>query len=190
MNCGCDIPLTIVIDRLVQVLRIVLSALVLLGFVAVVADEIVRVYRGWKNTSGTLVNGYALYEQEYHSSLNERRLSSVEALPRIRWELISVHQWKIECEFIEFRKNANWHDERLKLLEQKVPVGGPKLSGAEDPAEIVLRYHEWSQKRKAQGLSDEVATMPMFTEKDLPVQRYKCVATPSYYQLGMGWGLF
>ena len=61
--------------------------------------------------------------------------------------------------------------------------------------EILCRYYlppkqrAWREERKSL-LEHRSSAKPIFSENDLPIERYGCVPTELYYQPGMGWGIF
>jgi len=55
------------------------GTILVLGMIVALADEAVRLYRGWKNTNGSAVPGYGLYEKQYSSPLVEKELQKIRA---------------------------------------------------------------------------------------------------------------
>jgi len=141
------------------------GTVLVLGMILALADEGVRLYRGWKNTTGSAVPGYGLYEKQYSSPLVERELQKIRASrpgasqflsrPEKGWELVDFSQWQFACRFQARAKQRAWTTKRQRLLkEPSLPEG------------------------------------PLFTEADLPVERYRCAPMKMLYQPGQGWGFF
>lgn len=171
------------------------------------ADEAVRLYRGWKNTSGSAVPGYGLYEKQYSSPLVKKELQKIRASRPAEsqslfhtakgWELVDFSQWEFVCRFQVRGKQQAWIGERKRLLKER---GGfsmvlpkdvleeiwsstaPELS-ADDPLRKIL-YMKNVEKR----FGPLPEGPPLFTEADLPVERYRCEPTKMLYQPGQGWG--
>lgn len=184
------------------------GTVLVLGMILALADEAVRLYRGWKNISGSAVPGYGLYEKQYSSPLVEKELQKIRASRPAEsqfllqaskgWELLDFSQWEFVCRFQVRAKQRAWTAERARLLKER---GGfsmvlpkdvleeiwsstaPELS-ADDPLRKVL-YMKNVEKRF--GPLPEGPSL--FTETDLPVERYRCAPTKMLYQPGQGWGL-
>ena len=88
------------------------------GFFLWITDEAVTFFRARKNTKGTIVPGYE------------------ENLPGPGWEVVDSYQHKFECEFIRWRKQSNWENERQMKLKLQ-----PKEQPTREPNELpVVRY--------------------------------------------------
>jgi hypothetical protein len=129
--------------------------------VIVVVNVGVHFYRGWRNTNGSAVPGYGLYEKQYSSPLMEEDMQKIMG-PEFRskrgWEFVNFYQWEVFCHFSLRPKQRAWSKERKRLLAERFgrPPEGPLI----------------------------------FTEADLPVERYRCAPMEMLYQPGEGWGLF
>ncbi len=173
------------------------------------ADEGMRLYRGWKNASGSAVPGYGLYEKQYSSPLVERELQKIMASrpadsqflsrPEKGGELVDFSQWQFVCRFQARAKQRGWTTERQRLLKERggfsmvLPKDAlneiwsstaPELP-ADDPVRKVL-YLKNVEKR----FGSLPEGPPLFTEADLPVERYRCAPMKMLYQPGQGWGFF
>lgn len=196
-------------ERLTRGAGLFLGSIMVLGVVLALGDEAVRLYRGWKNTNGTAVPGYGLFEKQYSSPLVEKELQKIRASRPAEspfpfraekgWELVDFSQWEFLCQFQVRGKQRAWTAERTRLLKER---GGfstvlpkdvlaeiwsstaPELS-ADDPVRKVL-YIKNVEKR----FGSLPEGPPLFTEADLPMERYKCGPTKMLYQPGQGWGLF
>ncbi len=79
-----------------------LLAILIIGSLAVaILDEAVQFIRARRNTEGTVVYGFALYE---------KRLAP-------GWELLEFYQYRFECEFVRSRQQSNWETERDRILK-------------------------------------------------------------------------
>lgn len=195
--------------RLTRGAGLFLGTVLGLGMILALADEAARLYRGWKNTSETAVPGYGLYEKQYSSPLVEKELEKIRAsrpaenqvLSRAGkgWELLDFSQWESLCRFQVRAKQQAWTTERERLLKER---GGfsmvlpkdvlaeiwsstaPELP-ADDPVRKVL-YLKNVEKR----FGSLPERPPLFTEGDLPVERYRCAPMKMLYRQGQGWGFF
>lgn len=196
-------------ERLTRVAGLVLGSIIGLGMVVALGDEAVRLYRGWKNANGTAVPGYGLFEKQYSSPLVEQEFQKIRASRPAEspfpfraekgWELVDFSQWEVLCQFQVRGKQRAWTAERTKLLKERGGLSmvlpkdvlaeiwsstAPELS-ADDPLRRVL-YMTNVEKRFG-SLPERPA---LFTESDLPMERYKCAPTKMLYRPGQGWGLF
>ena len=182
-----------------------LATIMSIGIIVALANEGVRLYHGSKNLAGQAVPGYGLYEKAYSSKLLDQELQKIGSLLPSKvasekgWQLVDFSQWKIFCRFQQRMKQSAWLDERERLLKVR---GGfsmvlprdelteiwsstaPELS-PDDPVRKVL-YLKNVQKR--------FGSLPegpfLYSESDLPLERYRCGPTKMFYQSGQGWGFF
>lgn len=196
-------------ERLTRGVGLFVGTVLVLGMILALADEGVRLYRGWKNTSGSAVPGYGLYEKQYSSPLVEMELQKIRASrptasqflsrPEKGWELVDFSQWQFVCRFQARAKQRAWTTERQRLLKERggfsmvLPKDAldeiwsstaPELP-ADDPVRKVL-YLKNVEKR----FGPLPEGPPLFTEADLPVERYRCAPMKMLYQPGQGWGFF
>ena len=145
-----------------RIAGLVFGSLLILGMVVAMVAEGVSMFRGWRNTDGTTVPGYGLYERQYSSPIIDEQLKrmmppQVPHRPQRGWEFTEFYQWEMPCRFFAAISQRGWVSERTRILARP--------------------------ERTSEG-------HPLFTEADLPVERYRCFQMNMLYQAGMGWGLF
>lgn len=193
------------VDRVARRVGMFLATLVTIGMIIALSDEGVRLYRGSKNSRGQAVPGYALYEKAYSSPLIDQELQKVLNLSPFKvsaekeWQFVEFFQWEIFCRFQLRMKQRTWKEERKRLLKER---GGfsmvlPKDALAEIWASTAPERSSDDPIRKVlyvANVKKRFGSLPdgpfLYSESDLPVERYRCVPTNMLYQPGQGWGFF
>lgn len=145
---------------------LIVGSLFMLLLMVSFLNEGVSIYRARRNTEGTDVPGYGVFEKQYTSpAVEEMMQKMLENEPPERrhlykprgWEFLDFYQWEAVCRFDASWKQRSWSRERAKILAR--------------------------QEVDAKG-------RPTFSETDLPAERYRCVPMSMFYQRGMGWGFY
>lgn len=140
----------------------VFGTLLILGMMILLVEEGVSMFRGWRNVDGASVPGYGLYERHFSSPVTQEELDK-NLPPELRGQ--SRNEWEL-TEFYQWE------------MQCRILAANSQRAWAKQRDRLLARPGFWADGR------------PIFTDADLPVEKYQCVPTNMLYRAGMGWGLF
>ena len=90
------------------------------GFLVLLTSEGISMYRGWRNTDGTIVRVYGVYEKQYSSSTatDQLRKDFPGYEPRQGWELLNFYHWESLCSLRAEWSQRAWASDRTRLLSR------------------------------------------------------------------------
>jgi hypothetical protein len=144
-----------------------LGALFALAMAFAVIETGVTEYRAWRNKDGAIVHGYGFYEKGYTPPVVEEHMKKVRESfrPELQRHSYDPRGW----ELLDFHQ---WEALCRFAMSRKQSA--------------------WTRERErilARPRLDNDGR-PLFTEADLPIERYRCEPMKMLYRTGQGWGFF